>query len=365
VISGSDFPRPGFMAEALRNARKGAGLTAPNPAVGAVVVRSGRVVGKGFHRGAGQAHAEVEALRDAGSAARGADLYVTLEPCDHQGRTGPCTGAILEAGIARVAYAMEDPNPRVLGRGARRLREAGLTVHEGLLSDRAREINRGYCRWIVSGKPYVTLKLAVSLDGQIAAATGNSRWISGEKARRMAHRMRSEADAVLVGGNTARVDDPLLTARVPGGRDPRRVVLTSRPAALLRSRLLREAGGEVFVACPSGVGKREAAALGSLGARVLLLPSKGGKVRAADLLTALGAEGITSLLVEGGGKTAGWLTAEGAVDRYVVFVAPLLMGRGVRAMTGWDCRDPASGRRLAFTSVRRVGADVMITAEPG
>jgi diaminohydroxyphosphoribosylaminopyrimidine deaminase/5-amino-6-(5-phosphoribosylamino)uracil reductase len=352
------------MAEAIRLARKGAGRTAPNPAVGAVVVRSGRVVGKGFHRGAGQAHAEVEALREAGSAARGADLYVTLEPCHHQGRTGPCSEAILEAGISRVAYAMEDPNPRVLGRGARRLREAGLAVHEGLLAGQAREINRGYCRWIVSGKPYVTLKIAVSLDGQIAAATGNSRWISGEKARRAAHRMRSEADAVLVGGNTARLDDPLLTARAPGGRDPRRVVLTSRPAALLRSRLLREAGGDVLIACPSGVPKRETAAVGSSGARVLLLPSKGGKVRAADLLAALGAEGITSLLVEGGGRTAGWLTAEGAVDRYVVFVAPLLMGEGVRAVTGWACRAPASGRHLAFTSVRRVGADIAITAEP-
>ncbi|MGE5248189.1 MAG: bifunctional diaminohydroxyphosphoribosylaminopyrimidine deaminase/5-amino-6-(5-phosphoribosylamino)uracil reductase RibD, partial [Verrucomicrobiota bacterium] len=175
MTAGAQFPDRGFMAEALRLARRGVGRTAPNPAVGAVVVRSGRIVGKGFHRGAGQAHAEVEALRDAGGAARGADLYVTLEPCDHHGRTGPCTAAILEAGIARVAYAMDDPNPRVAGRGARRLRAAGLTVHEGLLSEKARELNRGYCRWVVSGKPYVTLKLAVSLDGQIAAAGGNSR----------------------------------------------------------------------------------------------------------------------------------------------------------------------------------------------
>lgn len=364
MTDGKDFPRAAFMAEALRLARKGAGRTAPNPAVGAVVVRGGRVIGKGFHAAAGQAHAEVVAMRAAGRAARGADLYVTLEPCDHRGRTGPCTAAILESGIARVAYAMQDPNPRVLGRGARRLRDAGLTVHEGLLSEDARELNRGYCRWVVSGKPFVTVKLAVSLDGQIAAATGNSRWISGEAARRAAHRMRSEADAVLVGGKTARLDDPLLTARVRGGRDPRRLVLTSRPSALLRSRLLREAGGEVLVACPSRVPRRETAALRSLGVRILALPSKGGKVPAADLLAALGSEGITSLLVEGGGSVAGWLTAEGAVDRYVLFVAPLLMGEGIRAVSGWACGDPASGRRLRFTSVRRIGADLLVTAEP-
>ncbi|MGE5247733.1 MAG: RibD family protein, partial [Verrucomicrobiota bacterium] len=205
---------------------------------------------------------------------------------------------------------------------------------------------------------------AVSLDGQIAAATGNSRWISGEKARREAHRMRSEADAVLVGGETARRDDPLLTARIRGGHDPLRVVLTSRPRALLRSRMAREAGGALLVACPAGASRRDAAALRSLGARVLSLPAKAGKVRAAALLAALGAEGITSLLVEGGGKTAGWLAEERAVDRYVLFVAPLLMGQGVRALTGWGCGEPASGRRLEFTSIRRVGDDLMITAEP-
>ena len=238
-----EFPGIGFMRRAVRLARKGAGRTAPNPAVGAVVVRGGRVVGEGYHRAAGLPHAEIEALRAAGSAARGADLYVTLEPCDHRGRTGPCTAAILAAGIARVAYAMEDPNPAVSGRGARRLRDAGLVVHRGLMEDEARELNRGFCRWVVSGKPFVTLKLAVSLDGQIAAAGGDSRWITGAAARRRVHRMRSEADAVLVGGETARRDDPLLTARVPGGHDPRRVILTSRPAELARGKVFREPGG--------------------------------------------------------------------------------------------------------------------------
>jgi len=352
------------MRAAVRLARKGLGRTSPNPAVGAVVVHAGRIVGKGYHRAAGLPHAEVVALRHAGSAARGADLYVTLEPCDHHGRTGPCTAAILEAGIARVAYAVRDPNPKVRGGGAARLRKAGLTVHEGLLQAESAEITRGFRRWVVSGVPYVTLKLALSLDGQIASASGDSRWISGEPARLRVHRMRSEADAVMVGGGTARRDDPRLTSRIPGSRQPKRVVLTSRPAELLQRRLLREEGGEVIVACPTGIGKRDVEALRSLGARVLPLPSRQGKVRARDFLAALGAEGVTSLLVEGGGRIAAWLAEEGSVDRYVVYVAPLLLGEGVRAVSGWAAKSPAAGKRLVFTSVRRVGSDIEITAEP-
>ncbi|MEW6720291.1 MAG: bifunctional diaminohydroxyphosphoribosylaminopyrimidine deaminase/5-amino-6-(5-phosphoribosylamino)uracil reductase RibD [Thermodesulfobacteriota bacterium] len=363
-MTAGSFPDAARMREALRLARRGAGRTSPNPAVGALVVRAGRVVGRGYHKAAGLPHAEVEALRDAGAAARGADLYVTLEPCDHQGRTGPCTGAILEAGIARVAYAMEDPNPKVSGRGAKRLREAGLDVRGGLLAEEAAEINRGYCRWIVTGRPFVTLKLALSLDGQIAAAGGESRWVTGEKARDIVHRLRSVSDAVLVGGETARRDDPLLTSHGRGGRNPKRLVLTSRPADLVRNRLFEEDGGEVIVACPSRVPKRETEAVRALGARVLRLPSRAGRIRADDLLEALGGDGITSLLVEGGGKTAGWLTEEGAVDRYVVFVAPLLLGEGIRAISGWGCRAPSSGRRLAFTDVRRVGSDILLVAEP-
>ena len=362
------FPEITFMREALRLARKGVGRVSPNPAVGAVVVRNGRVVGKGFHRGAGLPHAEAEALCDAGAAARGADMYVTLEPCDHQGRTPPCTKAILDARIARVAYAMEDPNPVVSGRGAKRLRDAGLTVHEGLLSGDAMELNREWRRWIISGKPFVTLKLAVSLDGQIAAATGESRWITGEQARLAVHRMRRVSDAILVGGETARRDDPLLTPRVPGmaaGRLPKRVVLTSRPAELEGSRLFSNAGGDVIIACPScRISAKQAKDISVSGAKVLRLPSRKGKIRAHDLLSALGEQNITSLLVEGGGKTAGWLAEEGAVDRYVVFVAPLLLGEGIRAVSGWAASPPSSGKKLLFKSVRRVGADLMVVAAP-
>ncbi|MCL1926903.1 MAG: bifunctional diaminohydroxyphosphoribosylaminopyrimidine deaminase/5-amino-6-(5-phosphoribosylamino)uracil reductase RibD [Syntrophorhabdaceae bacterium] len=361
------FPEVSFMREAMRLARKGIGRTSPNPAVGAVVVRDGRVVGKGFHRGAGLPHAEVEALLDAGAAAREADMYVTLEPCDHQGRTGPCTKAILDAGIARVAYAIDDPNPKVCGRGAKRLREAGLTVHAGLLSGDAFEMNRAWRHWVVSGKPFVTLKLAVSLDGQIAAATGESQWITGERARLAVHRMRRVSDAILVGGETARKDDPLLTPRVSGavcGRLPKRVVLTSRPFELKKNRLFNSAGGGVIVVCASCyMSANEAKSFSASGVRALRLPSKRGKIRAADLLSALGAENVTSLMVEGGGKTAGWLVEEGAIDRYVLFVAPLLLGEGIRAVSGWAANAPSLGKKMLFKDIRRVGSDLMVVAE--
>ncbi len=357
------FPDVAHMRTALRLARKGLGRTSPNPAVGAVLVRGGTVVGAGYHRKAGLPHAEIEAIRAAGAAARGADLYVTLEPCAHTGRTGPCTEAILAAGIRRVAMAMEDPNPLVSGKGRAALEASGVAVASGIMEAEARGLNAAYCRWIVSGRPYVTLKLAMSMDGQIAARSGSSRWISGEKARAMVHRMRSRADAVLVGGETLRRDDPLLTARVPGGKDPKRVVLTSRLRALAGSRIVREGSSEVIVVSPRGVPARDADAARALGARVLLLPARRGRVGADALLRALGREGIASLLVEGGGRTAGWLLDEGAVDRFVFFVAPILLGDGVRAFSGFSAGRVADGRRIAVRSVRRVGDDLMVTAE--
>lgn len=358
------FPNPKFMRLALRLARRGAGRTTPNPAVGAVVVRRGEVVGVGYHRAAGMPHAEAMALLDAGAAARGGDLYVTLEPCAHTGRTGPCTDAVLAAGLKRVAAAMRDPNPLVAGKGFRALRRGGIHVVSGVMEEEARSLNRAYCRWVVSGRPFVTLKLAVSLDGQIAAASGESRWISGEEARKMAHRMRSEADAVLVGGGTFRQDAPLLTARIRGGRNPKKVILTSRIAGVARSGRFLEEGGEVIVAAPRSASREEAERLRSLGIRVLLLPARKGRIGAGAFLDALGREGITSLLAEGGGKTAGWLIEAGAVDRYVLFFAPLLLGEGVRSVAGFTARRMKEGRRLKITSVTRAGGDVLVVAEP-
>lgn len=358
------FPSPEFMRMALRLARKGAGRTSPNPAVGAVIVRSGRVVGRGYHRAAGLPHAEVEAIRDAGKAARGADLYVTLEPCCHFGRTGPCTEAILSAGILRVAAAMKDPNPRVAGKGMALLRKAGLQVDVGLLEEEAGSLNRPYCRWIVSGKPYVTLKLAISLDGRIAASDRSSRWISGDKSRKIVHRMRSVSDAVLIGGETLRRDDPLLTSRVRGGRDPKRVILTSRFSALAGKRIFREGKAEILVVCPAGGSSRGADRAGVPWGKIIRLPARRGIIPAEVFLRAIGKEGIASLLVEGGGKTAGWLVAAGAVDRFVFFIAPLLLGEGTSAIEGYRARTVSAGGKLAITDMRRVGNDLMVTAEP-
>jgi diaminohydroxyphosphoribosylaminopyrimidine deaminase/5-amino-6-(5-phosphoribosylamino)uracil reductase len=353
------------MRMALRLARKGAGRTSPNPAVGAVLVRSGKVVGRGHHRAAGMPHAEVEAIRDAGDSSRGADLYVTLEPCCHTGRTGPCTEAILSAGVRRVAAATRDPNPLVSGKGLSVLRKAGLTVAEGPLGEEACALNLPYRKWIVSGKPFVTLKLAMTLDGQIAAATGDSRWVSSEKSRAMVHRMRSRTDAVLIGGETFRRDDPLLTSRTRGGKDPIRVILTSRLSGLSGRRVFREGKGRVLFACPARVPDRDVLRAVSFGAKVLRLPAQAGRISAGVFLRALGKEGVTSLLVEGGGKVAGWLVAAGAVDRFVFFIAPMLLGEGVRAIAGVRSRTVSGGKRLRITEVRRMGDDLMVTAETG
>lgn len=362
---GKSFPDAGFMRMALRLAARGAGRTSPNPAVGAVLVRGGKVVGRGYHRAAGMAHAEVEAIRDAGGKARGADLYVTLEPCCHTGRTGPCTEAILSAGVRRVAAAAKDPNPLVAGKGLRTLRKAGLEVVVGVLGAECDALNGPYRKWIISGIPHVTLKLAVTLDGQIAAAGGDSRWISSAGSRAAVHGMRSASDAVLVGGGTFRRDDPLLTARIPGGRNPVRVILTSRISGIGGRKALADGNGKVFIVCPDSVPKSAAARASSLGAKVLRLPARGGRIRAETFLRALGKEGVTSLLVEGGGKTAGWLVAAGAVDRFVFFVAPLLLGEGIRAIAGYRPRSVAGGARLEIRAVRRIGDDLMVTAEKG
>lgn len=358
------FPDTAFMRQALRLARKGLGRTSPNPAVGAVLVKGGRVVGSGWHRAAGMPHAEVEAIASAGALARGADLYVTLEPCSHQGRTGPCAAAILEAGIRRVSAAMQDPNPLVSGNGFAMLRAAGVEVHAGMLENEARELNRGWIRFIGTGLPYVTLKLASSLDGQIAGATGESRWVTGEKSRKLVHAMRNECDAVLVGGNTVEKDDPLLTCRIRGGHDPARIVLTSHPERLAKSRMFSDRSAPNLVIVPEGVPGERVAALADTGADIVRLPAGNGIIDPRAILAALGKRGIASLVVEGGGKVAGAFLRAGAVDRLVLFFAPVMFGEAVRSVSGWGAATPAEGRRFAISRIRKVGEDVMLEALP-
>jgi diaminohydroxyphosphoribosylaminopyrimidine deaminase/5-amino-6-(5-phosphoribosylamino)uracil reductase len=353
----------GFMRLALREAAKGLGRTSPNPAVGAVLVRGGRVVGRGHHARAGGPHAEVEAIRDAGARARGADLYTTLEPCDHYGKTPPCSIAVLEAGVRRVLVGSADPNPLVNGKGIARLRGAGVEVVEGVLRGECDALNAHWFKFMRDRRPYVTLKVAVTLDGRIATRTGDARWVSGEAARRWVHRLRDRVDAVLVGAGTARADDPLLTTRLPGGRghDPVRVVLDTDLRLPARLALLHpRSAAPTLVAHASPRTRR-------FGPGVELVRCRRGKggVDLRDLLARLAARGVTHLLVEGGARVNARFLEEGLVDRLAVFLAPRLAGADgvpLAALRGPGRMEDAL--RLEEVEVERVGDDVLVSGRP-
>jgi diaminohydroxyphosphoribosylaminopyrimidine deaminase/5-amino-6-(5-phosphoribosylamino)uracil reductase len=352
------------MARALALAARGLGRTFPNPPVGALFVRGGRIVGEGFHHRAGMAHAEIEALQAAGARARGATLYVTLEPCTHVGRTPPCVDALLPLGLRRVVVAAADPNPRVRGRGIRRLRAAGVPVTVGVGADEAAVLLAGYRSLVLRGRPLVTLKLATSLDGRIAAAGGDARWITGPAARRVAHALRDGADAVLVGAGTVRADDPRLTCRLPGGHDPIRVVVAGADLRLpARGQLLRGGGPPTWVVAPRGAAPARAAALRRRGVDVIELPARAGRVPFGAIMRLLGARGLTNVLVEGGGAVAAEVLRARVVDRVVLFVAPLVLGGdGVPAVGALGIRRVARALRLDGLAVGRVGADVVLEA---
>jgi diaminohydroxyphosphoribosylaminopyrimidine deaminase/5-amino-6-(5-phosphoribosylamino)uracil reductase len=323
------------MRAALALAMRGLGNTWPNPAVGCVVVRDGQVIGRGWTAPGGRPHAETEALKRAGHAARGATAYVTLEPCCHWGRTPPCTDALIAAGVARVVVALRDPDPRVDGVGLRRLREAGIEVVEGLLEDEARLLNAGFIKRLSLGLPTVTLKLASSLDGRIATATGESQWITGPAARRVAHALRGQHDAVLVGSETALADDPDLTCRLPGYAPlgTVRVVADTRLRLPTTARMLRSAAqAPVWLATRTGHPPEALEALRQAGADPVELPlAEDGRLDPAALLRALAARGITRLLVEGGAGLAASLLRAGLVDALAWFHAGLVIGGDGRA----------------------------------
>jgi len=352
-----------FMRVALREAAKGLGRTSPNPAVGAILVRGGRVVARGHHARAGGPHAEVVAIRAAGALARGADLYTTLEPCDHYGKTPPCSMAVLDAGVRRVLVGSADPNPLVNGKGIARLRAAGVEVIEEVLRGECDALNAHWFKYMRESRPYVTLKAAVTLDGRIATRTGDARWVTGEAARRWVHRLRDRVDAVLVGAGTARADDPLLTTRLPGGRgrDPIRVVLDtdlSLPAklALLNPR----SPAPTIVAHASARARRVRPGVELLRCR----RGKGG-VDLRDLLEKLAARGVTHLLVEGGAHVHARFLEEGLVDRIAVFVAPKLLGAdGVPLLASRGPERMADALRLDEVQVEKIGEDVLVLGRP-
>ena len=301
-----------YLQRALALAKRGVGRTTPNPMVGAVLVKAQRVIGEGFHPAAGAPHAEIFALRAAGEAARGATLYVTLEPCAHYGRTPPCADAVVRAGIRRVVFASFDPNPLVAGQGAARLREAGIEVVSGTYQHEEERLNEAYRWWIVQRSPFVTLKLAASLDGKLATRTGESRWITGEAARRDVHRLRGRQDAILTTSATVIADDPALTARIPGGHDPRRVVLDARLRTSPSAQVYAAATRPPLLATAVADAPR-LAPFRARGVEILILPARDDRLELRAVLAALGERQITSLLVEAGGTFAAALLREGLV----------------------------------------------------
>ncbi|MDR2113314.1 MAG: bifunctional diaminohydroxyphosphoribosylaminopyrimidine deaminase/5-amino-6-(5-phosphoribosylamino)uracil reductase RibD, partial [Candidatus Accumulibacter sp.] len=321
------------MARALRLARRGLYTTTPNPRVGCVLARDGKIVGEGWHRRAGEAHAEVHAIAAAGAAARGATAYVTLEPCSHHGRTPPCAGALIDAGVARVVAAMQDPDPRVAGGGLAALAAAGIAAQCGLLEAEAVELNAGFVSRMTRGRPWVRLKLAASLDGKTALRNGDSQWITGAAARRDGHRWRARACAILSGIGTVRDDDPRLNVRgvSTGGRQPLKVVVDSRLELPPGARVIGD--GPLLVASAIAEGER-AESLRRRGVELTALPDGAGRVDLAALMAELGRRGINELHVESGCRLNGALLNAGLVDEILLYLAPCLIGDAARGMFG-------------------------------
>lgn len=351
-----------WMRSALGLGARGLGTTWPNPSVGCVIVRDGRVVGRGHTQPGGRPHAEVVALRQAGADARGATAYVTLEPCAHEGKSPPCTEALIAAGVARVVAPCPDPDPRVAGRGFARLRAAGIEVAEGCLAEEAAEAHAGFFLRVREGRPLVTLKLATSLDGRIATGSGDSRWITGPEARRRVHLMRARHDAVMVGIGTALADDPDLRVRLEGlVRQTVRVVLDSRLRLPPDSRLARSAREcPVWVLHGPGARPERAEALAGLGVRLIEVPAGERGLEMRDCLAALGREGLTRVLCEGGGQIAASLLGAGLADRLALFTAGVAIGaEGQPGVGALGLGRLAEAPRLRLHRVERVGADVL------
>ncbi len=356
-----------FMRIALEEAARGVGRTSPNPAVGAILVRGGRILARGFHHQAGAAHAEVMALREAKERAAGADLYTTLEPCDHFGRTPPCSHAILEAGVRRVFFASSDPNPLVNGKGVARLESAGVEVHGGVLKAEADALNRPFFKFIRTGLPFVTLKAAITLDGKLATATGDSRWVTGEEARKRVHQLRDRVDAVLVGANTVRRDDPQLTTRLPGGRDAVRVVVDSGlslPAS--RKVFVQSSPARTIVATLKSAPAARRARLEKQGVEVWTLPGASGRVALPALLRRMGKAGLLHVLVEGGAQVHGAFMKAGLADELALFIAPKVIGGdGLSWLAPLGVRQMGKALALGALTTEKVGEDVLLTAVLG
>ncbi|WP_325985284.1 bifunctional diaminohydroxyphosphoribosylaminopyrimidine deaminase/5-amino-6-(5-phosphoribosylamino)uracil reductase RibD [Pseudomonas sp. W17] len=358
-----------YMARALELARKGRYSTHPNPRVGCVIVRDGQVVGEGWHVRAGEPHAEVHALRAAGELARGATAYVTLEPCSHHGRTPPCADALVNAGVARVVAAMQDPNPEVAGRGLQRLAQAGIDTHGGVLEGEARAINKGFLKRMEHGLPYVRVKLAMSLDGRTAMASGESQWITGPAARSAVQRLRAESSVVLTGADTVLADDARLTVRAAElsldaeqtalamSRPPLRVLIDGRLRVPLDAPFFK--AGPALVATCAAVEEQYAN-----GPECLIVPGPDGQVDLRRLLLELAARGVNEVLVEAGPRLAGAFAQQGLVDEYQIFVAGKFLGSSARPLLDWPLAQMSQAPLLKIIEMRAVGDDWRVTAIP-
>ena len=349
------------MTRALELARRGLYTATPNPRVGCVIVRDGHVVGEGWHERAGEPHAEVHALREAGERARGATAYVTLEPCVHQGRTPPCCDALIAAGVSRVIAAMEDPNPQVAGKGLSRLRAANIALESGLMAHAAGELNIGFVSRMTRGRPWVRLKVAASLDGKTALLNGHSQWITGAEARRDGHAWRAQACAILTGIGTVKDDNPQLTVRdVATTRQPLRVVVDSRLEMPLDAKVLGEG---TLIAAAAADRAEPMQALRARGAEIIVLPNATGKVELPELMLELGRRGINELHVEAGYKLNGSLLNEGLVDELLIYLAPCVLGDAAHGMFNLPALTALSARRaLNIVEVRQIGPDIRVLA---
>lgn len=353
------------MRRALELAGKAAGRTSPNPMVGAVIVKNGRVIAEGYHKKAGRPHGEIEALRKAGKRARGAQMFVNLEPCCHQGRTPPCTDAIIESGLKEVFVGMRDPNPLVAGKGIRQLKRAGIAVHSGLLKSECLRLNEVFVKYIQTGMPFVILKSALSLDGKIATSTGQSQWITGPEARERVHRMRDQVDAILVGAGTVLKDNPRLTTRLKKdkGHNPARVILDARAEIPLKAKVFHHAKRDrVIYVTTSKASTLRTNRLHKAGIFIYVLPEIENRISLKKLVKLLGQSGIASILVESGSGLNASILKAGMVDKLVLFLAPLIIGGEIApgVVGGPGTKNLKQALPIKNMTVTPVGADWMV-----
>lgn len=354
-----------MMQKALALAAKGKGRTSPNPMVGAVIAKGGKIIAEGYHKKAGTPHAEIVALKSAGRNARGATLFVTLEPCCHTGkRTPPCTRAIITSGIKKVVAAMIDPNPKVAGMGLKELRDAGIVTEMGIMESGARVLNEAFIKYITKKTPFVVLKIAQSVDGKIATARGESKWITGAEARKQVHQLRNDLDAVLVGIGTVKKDNPALDCRIRGGINPYRVIVDSSLQIPLNARVLKHGDNKTIIATTKKADVKKIDTLTRRGHRILVVNNRAGTVDLISLMKELGKLGITSIMIEGGSSINASALSSGIVDKVMIFTAPRIIG-GVDSISSIGGKSPASLKKalqLKDLKATSSGEDILIEA---